>query len=54
MTASSSSVEARDDLIGPGDKLQDFVWQNPDLSMNVPVRPGGRISLPLLQDLPAA
>lgn len=41
-------------LIGPGDKLSVFVWQNPDLSANVPVRPDGRISLPLLQDVEAA
>lgn len=41
-------------LIGPGDKLSVFVWQNPDLSVNVPVRPDGRISLPLLQDVDAA
>jgi polysaccharide biosynthesis/export protein len=41
-------------LIGPGDKLSVFVWQNPELSVSVPVRPDGRISLPLLQDVEAA
>lgn len=41
-------------LIGPGDKLNVFVWQNPELSVNVPVRPDGRISIPLLQDVEAA
>jgi polysaccharide export outer membrane protein len=41
-------------LIGPGDTLRIFVWQNPDLSITVPVRPDGRISMPLLQDMPAA
>jgi polysaccharide export outer membrane protein len=41
-------------LIGPGDKLSVFVWQNPELSVSVPVRPDGRISLPLLQDVQAA
>jgi polysaccharide export outer membrane protein len=41
-------------LIGPGDTLGVFVWQNPDLSTTVPVRPDGRISLPLLQDVEAA
>jgi polysaccharide export outer membrane protein len=41
-------------LIGPGDTLRIFVWQNPDLSVTVPVRPDGRISMPLIQDLPAA
>jgi polysaccharide biosynthesis/export protein len=46
--------EAEPYLIGPGDTLRIFVWQNPDLSITVPVRPDGRISMPLLQDLPAA
>jgi len=54
MAATPPSVEAGEYLIGPGDTLEVFVWQNPDLSMSVPVRPDGRISLPLLQDLPAA
>ncbi len=34
-------------LIGPGDTLSVIVWRNPDLSMSVPVRPDGNISLPL-------
>ena len=37
--------------IGPGDTLNVFVWRNPDLSLAVPVRPDGRISLPLVEDL---
>jgi polysaccharide export outer membrane protein len=41
-------------LIGPGDILSVIVWRNPDLSMSVPVRPDGNISLPLVEDLPAA
>lgn len=41
-------------LIGPGDILSVIVWRNPDLSMSVPVRPDGKISLPLVEDLPAA
>ena len=41
-------------LIGPGDQLQIFVWRNPELSTSVPVRPDGRISLPLIEDLQAA
>jgi len=40
--------------IGPGDSLNIFVWRNPDLSITVPVRPDGRISVPLLEDLVAA
>jgi len=30
------------------------VWRNPELSMQVPVRPDGRITTPLVEDLPAA
>jgi polysaccharide biosynthesis/export protein len=41
-------------LIGPGDTLSVIVWRNPDLSMSVPVRPDGKISFPLVEDLSAA
>jgi len=41
-------------LIGPGDMLQISVWHNPELSTNVPVRPDGRISTPLVTDVVAA
>ncbi len=40
-------------LIGPGDSLQVFVWGQPDLSVTVPVRPDGRISTPLIEDIQA-
>ena len=40
--------------IGPGDRLRVFVWGNPGLSDEVPVRPDGRISTPLLEDVAAA
>lgn len=39
--------------IGPGDNLNIVVWRNPELSMNVPVRPDGKISSPLIDDLDA-
>lgn len=39
--------------IGPGDSLQIFVWRNPELSVKVPVRPDGRISTPLIEDIVA-
>lgn len=39
--------------IGPGDNLNIVVWRNPELSMNVPVRPDGKISAPLIDDLNA-
>lgn len=40
-------------VIGPLDVVNIVVWRNPDLSMSVPVRPDGRISTPLVEDLPA-
>ena len=40
-------------LIGPLDNLTIIVWRNPDLSMSVPVRPDGKVSVPLVEDLPA-
>jgi polysaccharide export outer membrane protein len=40
-------------LIGPGDGLNIFVWRNPELSSNVPVRPDGKISVPLVEDVVA-
>jgi polysaccharide export outer membrane protein len=40
-------------LIGPLDTLQITVWRNPDLSVTVPVRPDGKVSVPLVEDLPA-
>ncbi|NIO19224.1 MAG: sugar ABC transporter substrate-binding protein, partial [Candidatus Aenigmarchaeota archaeon] len=40
-------------IIGKGDVLRVFVWRNEQLSSEVVVRPDGKISLPLLQDLQA-
>ena len=40
-------------LIGPGDTLDIFVWREPELSSSVPVRPDGRISTPLVEDMVA-
>ena len=40
-------------VIGPGDTISIVVWRNPDLSMVVPVRPDGKITAPLVEDLPA-
>lgn len=39
--------------IGPQDRLEINVWQNPELSVNVPVRPDGRITMPLVGDVQA-
>jgi len=46
--------EASEYKIGPGDSLQIFVWDHPDLSTAVQVRPDGKISTPLVEDLQAA
>jgi polysaccharide export outer membrane protein len=40
-------------VIGPGDSVNIVVWRNPELSMSVPVRPDGKITTPLVEDLPA-
>lgn len=40
-------------VIGPGDNVNIVVWRNPELSMSVPVRPDGKITTPLVEDLPA-
>jgi polysaccharide export outer membrane protein len=49
-SAASSSYNY---LIGPGDTLNIVVWRNPELSMSVPVRPDGKITAPLVEDMPA-
>ena len=53
--AQGGTVDPNSDtyLIGPGDNLDIFVWQNPQLSVKVPVRPDGKISIPLVQDVAA-
>ena len=40
-------------VIGPLDTVNIVVWRNPELSMSVPVRPDGRITTPLVEDLQA-
>jgi len=40
-------------LIGPLDTVNIVVWRNPELSMAVPVRPDGRITTPLVEDVQA-
>jgi polysaccharide export outer membrane protein len=52
--APSTLTEVPEYIIGPEDELDVFVWQNPDLSVTVPVRPDGRISTPLVDDMVAA
>ena len=38
-------------IVGPGDALNIIVWRNPELSMSVPVRPDGKLSTPLVDEL---
>jgi polysaccharide biosynthesis/export protein len=40
-------------IIGPLDELTIFVWRNPELGAKVQVRPDGRITTPLITDMPA-
>jgi polysaccharide export outer membrane protein len=41
-------------LIGPGDAVNIQVWRNPELSMSVTVRPDGKITSPLIEDIQAS
>ena len=54
MAQRAVSVAGSDYVIGPEDVLQVTVWKNDTLSRVVPVRPDGKISLPLLHDVQAA
>ncbi len=49
-----AAATPEDYSIGPGDSLQIFVWDHQDLSTGVQVRPDGKISTPLVEDLQAA
>ena len=49
----ASSLPSAQYRIGPGDNLNIFVWRNPELSITVPVRPDGRVSIPLVEDVVA-
>lgn len=40
-------------IVGAGDSINIIVWRNPELSMSVPVRPDGKISTPLIDELMA-
>lgn len=47
------ALEERDYRIGVDDQIQVNVWKNPDLAVTAPVRPDGRISVPLIGDVVA-
>ncbi|MEM9495618.1 MAG: XrtA/PEP-CTERM system exopolysaccharide export protein [Pseudomonadota bacterium] len=54
-STTDSLVDASPDyLVGPLDQLEIFVWRAPELSTNVTVRPDGRISTPLVEDMVAS
>src|SRR5579862_2045250 len=52
--ARSTSPAGPEYVIGPEDNLHIAVWKEPDLTATLPVRPDGKISLPLLNDVQAA
>ena len=54
MPAEGEAYSAEVYLIGVGDQVQVSVWRNPELSVEVPVRPDGKISAPLVGDVLAA
>jgi polysaccharide biosynthesis/export protein len=49
----SASTQDYQYIVGPGDTINIIVWRNPELSMSVPVRPDGRFSTPLIDELVA-
>ncbi len=49
----ASAAAGPEYIIGPGDALSVFVYRSPELSMEVPVRPDGRVSMPLVTDMVA-
>ncbi len=53
-TGGAAAAPSPDYLIGPLDALEVFVWRAPELSTKVTVRPDGRISTPLVEDMVAA
>lgn len=53
--AAATPAEPGDEYqIGPGDNLRIFVWRHDDVSASIPVRPDGKISTPLVEDMQAA
>jgi polysaccharide export outer membrane protein len=50
----AEALAHHDYLIGPGDSVNIVVWRNPEVSTSVPVRPDGKITTPLVEDLQAS
>jgi polysaccharide export outer membrane protein len=49
-----SAEPAHEYRLGAGDTINVNVWRNPEVSQTIPVRPDGKITMPLVQDLPAS
>ena len=54
LAADRTQAPQHEYLIGPGDTINIQVWRNPEVSMTVPVRPDGKITTPLVQDMSAS
>ncbi|MDH5203103.1 MAG: polysaccharide biosynthesis/export family protein [Nitrospirota bacterium] len=52
--ATSLSYANDEYMLGPEDMIQILVWKNPELSLTIPVRPDGKISVPLVGDVQAS
>lgn len=52
-SSNAAQTSQHDYLIGPGDSVNIVVWRNPEVSMSIPVRPDGKITTPLVEDLVA-
>jgi polysaccharide export outer membrane protein len=52
--AAQTSGPAWTYMVGPGDSVQVFVWRNPEVSGTFPVRPDGKMTMNLVEDLPAS
>ena len=50
----TKSVDAYDYLVGPYDTISVFVWGNPEISGSFPVRPDGKITTSLVEDIPVS
>lgn len=54
LAPAEDSAPLHDYLIGPGDSVNILVWRNPEVSLTVAVRPDGKITTPLVEDLLAS
>ena len=52
-SAPANTIVDPEYVVGPGDTLQIFVWRHPEESVTVPVRPDGKITTPLVEDMVA-